>query len=58
MTNLRQFIERVLTKRQAQKPRLEAVQQDLRDLGQHLKQLRLFAAETSASGDAPPDPRP
>lgn len=40
MSNLRHFIERVLVKRQAQKPKLEAVQQDLRDLGQQLEHLR------------------
>src|ERR1700735_951786 len=55
--NLQQFIERVLTKRQAQKPKLQAVQQDLRILGRHLEQLRQLATQTSASADAPPDLR-
>ena len=57
MSNLREFIERVLTKRQAQKPKLEAVQQDLRDLGKQFDHLRRLATETSASDDAPPDLR-
>ncbi|MBA4192778.1 MAG: hypothetical protein C0467_32845 [Planctomycetaceae bacterium] len=57
MSKLREFIQRVLSKRQSQKPKLEAVQQDLRDLGQHLEHLRLLATNTSASGDALPDLR-
>ncbi len=52
MHNLRQFIEQILTKRQAQKPKLEAAQQDLRDLGQHLACLRQLATETSTNDDA------
>jgi hypothetical protein len=57
MSDLRQFIERVLAKRQAQKPKFEAVEQDLRDLGRHLEQLRQLATATSASDDAPPELR-
>src|SRR5436305_1031442 len=55
MSDLRQFIERVLAKRQAQKPKLEALQQDLQDLGQQLGHLRQLAMETATCADAPPE---
>lgn len=57
MNDLRQFIERVLAKRQSQKPKLEAIQQSLRDLGQSLAKLGQLAMDASASEDAPADLR-
>jgi hypothetical protein len=57
MSDLRMFIERTLAKRQARKPKLETVREDLRQLSCQLDHLRRLATDTSASDDAPLDHR-
>ncbi|MCZ2340830.1 MAG: hypothetical protein LC104_03430 [Bacteroidales bacterium] len=57
MSNLRAFIELALAKRQAQQPKLEAVQEHLRELNDQLGHLRRLAGEVTASEDSPHDLR-
>jgi hypothetical protein len=57
MNNLRHFIEHTLSKRQAQQPKLEAVQENLRELHDQLMHLRRLASDVTASADAPHDLR-
>jgi len=57
MNNLRHFIEHTLSKRQAQQPKLEAAQKNLRELHDQLMHLRRLANDVTASADAPHDLR-
>lgn len=57
MSNLRLFIERVLAKRQSLRPKLEAVQRNLRELNDHLGHLRQLANEAVGNEEAPQDLR-
>lgn len=53
MSNLREFIQRVLAKRQSYRPKLEAVQRLISELSGHLEQLQRLADEATKSDDAP-----